>query len=258
MTRAAIVVLALTATSVRAEPVAAPPALDPSAALREGNAAATAGDWAKVAAYVDPLFARQLSSTADLAEAHRLAGLAAFFQQRKSDADQHFLEYLRFDPDAQLDPALYPPEVIAAFLEVRRKHQAELRARRPSARRSIVPQFLPPVGQWQNGDHVKAYVLGGAFVAFTAANLSSYLLLRSWCDGPAQGSTCDKTGTDHHRAAQVVRDANVVSFVGILSTYVYGVYDGVHTYRRQNRERAIQPYVSSVAGGGMFGVAGAW
>ncbi|HET7503254.1 MAG TPA: hypothetical protein VFK02_19675, partial [Kofleriaceae bacterium] len=79
-----------------------------SAALRDGNTAAMAGDWQRVAQLVNPLLRQELSIP-DLAEAHRLAGLAAFFQLRSADAEAHFLAYLRIDLDGRLDPALYPP-----------------------------------------------------------------------------------------------------------------------------------------------------
>src|SRR6187402_1716568 len=102
--------LAVTLVLVLALPASAQPGApaidDPSLALREANVAATAGDWARVSAFVEPLLTRQLE-TADLAEAHRLAGIAAWFAQpqRLDLADQHFLAYLRIDLDGHLDPA---------------------------------------------------------------------------------------------------------------------------------------------------------
>src|SRR5690349_9013475 len=82
--------------------------------LREGNAAAAAGDWARVTAIVTPLLRNQLSS-ADLAEAHRLAGLAAYFQRQLQAAEVHFVAYLKLDLDGRLDPSVYPPDVITFF-----------------------------------------------------------------------------------------------------------------------------------------------
>jgi hypothetical protein len=81
------------------------PGRAPSDVLRDGNTAALAGDWQRVADLVDPLLREQLP-VADLAEAHRLAGIAAFFAQRAASAEQHFVTYLRIEPDGRLDPAL--------------------------------------------------------------------------------------------------------------------------------------------------------
>ena len=89
--------IVLLARLAHAQPVQSPaiPAT-PGEALREGNAAATAGDWSRVAQLVDPLLGAQLPPS-DLAEAHRLAGLAAFFQERRSYAEAQgvFMDAMR-------------------------------------------------------------------------------------------------------------------------------------------------------------------
>src|SRR5687767_4527940 len=111
----------------------AQPARTTSELLRTGNTAALAGDWRLVADVVGPLLDQQLAP-ADLGEARRLAGLAAFFLQRTSDAESHFLAYLRTEPDGRLDPALYPPEVVMFFNDVASRYTAELRALRTQQR----------------------------------------------------------------------------------------------------------------------------
>src|SRR6185369_13705468 len=98
--------------------VAGTAAADPTSALRDANAAAIAGDWAKVAALVQPLFTQALDR-ADLAEAHRLEGMVMFFAHHEGDAETHFVAYLKLDLDGHLDPALYPPEVVGYFDEIR-------------------------------------------------------------------------------------------------------------------------------------------
>src|SRR5690606_23204411 len=119
---------------------------------------------------------------ADLAEAHRLAGMAAFYHHQRRDlAEAHFLAYLKIDLDGRLDPALYPPEVVGFFDEVRTKHQAELRARRPRARSYWLLNLIPPGGQLQNREPRKAWVIGGLLGGFAIGNVTTYLVLRSWC-----------------------------------------------------------------------------
>lgn len=221
---------------------------DPATALREANAAATAGDWARVAAFVEPLLARSLERN-DLAEAHRLAGIAALYAQppRRDLAERHFLEYLKIDLDGQLDPALYPPEVITFFTDVRTRHARELRSLRPTKRYAVLT-LLPPFGQFQNGDKVKGIVIGSLLGVFLATNIITYFTLRSWCDtlvGPGGTSAgCDET-TDRYDAAQTLRGLNITAGVGLIVTYVYGVYDGVRGYGRSRRERTLVPYATS-------------
>lgn len=238
----------------------AQPGWTTSDALREGNIAATAGDWQRLTALVEPLFQRALGS-ADLAEAHRLAGIAAFFQQRSAVAESHFLAYLRHDLDGRLDPALYPPEVVAFFNDVASRHAAELRALRTRPKRSWFLTLIPPVGQLQNGERTKAYVIGGVLGALLIANLATYAALRSWCDhtdGRAGGGlTCDD-GADHRRSAAKLRPINIASGIGFLAIYAFGVYDGVQGYRRRSREQAVAPFVAVSSENSVLGFVGSF
>jgi hypothetical protein len=255
VTRAIVVVaVALWTAVARAEPPATT-----SAVLRTGNAAALAGDWRRVADVVDPLLDQQLAP-ADLGEAHRLAGLAAFFLQRTGDADSHFLAYLRIDPDGRLDPALYPPEVVMYFNDVAARHAAELRALRTQRRqRAWWLTLIPPFGQFQNGDRVKGYAIGGALGSALVVNLATYSLLRSWCNhasGPAGGSLiCNNGGNQRHKAA-TLRPYNVASGIAVIVIYAYGVFDAMLGYRRRSRESAIRPFVTMSTSGSVVGVAG--
>lgn len=245
MVRALAIVLVLAATA----------AADPASTLRDANAAATAGDWDKVSAQVDPLLANSLAP-ADLAEAHRLAGLAAFFHGDKNAAEFHFLAYLRIDLEGHLDPALYPPEVVSFFDGVRANHAAELRSHtRGKLRWYIAP--VPVASQLQNGETGKGIVIGSLFGAFAITNVTSYLVLRSWCHDV--GSTCDASGTNHYRAAERLQTVNIASGIGALVVLGYGVYDGVVSYRRRTRALALEPYVApGTEGSTTFGIAGSF
>lgn len=227
---------------------------DPANDLRIANAAAIAGDWQKVAATVGPL--TSLTRT-EQAEAERLAGLAAFFLEDKPGAEQHFHAYLRLDLDGNLDPQLYPPEVIAFFIEVRTKYGAELRALRPHQKRYLVIAPIPVASQWQNGDHVKAIVVGSAIAAFAATNISSYFVLRHWCtDTGSNSATCDNGGSDHVHSARTMSTVNLVSGIALIATIAFGVYDGVSGYRQRTHE--IEPYASLADHSGVVGIAGTW
>jgi len=252
---ALIIALAGLAHAQPVDPYAPPPAApaDPTQALREANGAATAGDWQRVAALIDPLLARELPR-ADIAEAHRLAGLVAFFADRKPEAEAHFLVYLKMELDGRLDPALVPPEAVQFFEEVRARHAAELRALRPQ-RRYFVLNFVPVAAQVQNGDRGKAIVLGGVFAALAITNITSYVVLHSWCS--SSDLTCD-TPTNHVHAAMSLRATNIMSGVGLIATYLYGVWDGVAGYRRHSREQLVAPYATATNSGGVIGVVGSF
>jgi len=259
MTRAVLAVLALAAAATTASaqaPSATPTSATPSDALRDGNEAAAQGDWPRVSALVDPLLDHQLPP-AELAEAHRLAGIAAYFQQRADAAERHFLAYLRIELDARLDPALYPPEVVNFFNDVRVRHQAELRARdkaRRPAKRYWILNLLPPVGQVQNGQRTKAYVFGGLIGAFAVGNVTSYLVLRSWCTRVSGSGGASATCDERESGAARLRAVNIATGVGLILTYSFGVYDGISNYRR----REVQPFVMPASGGGVVGVTGAF
>jgi hypothetical protein len=235
-------------------PAPPPPApTEPTQALHDANAAATTGDWQRVAMLVDPLLSQQLSP-ADIAEAHRLKGLVSFFADRKVEAEAHFLAYLKVELDGRLDPALVPPEAVQFFEEVRARHAAELRALRPQ-RRYFILNFVPVAAQVQNGDRTKAVILGGAFAVLAITNVASYAVLRSWCSSSDQ--TCD-TPTNHVHAAMSLRATNIMSGVGLIATYLYGVYDGVVGYRRRSREQMVAPYATATNTGGVVGVVGSF
>jgi hypothetical protein len=224
----------------------------PADTLREGNTAAAQGDWKKVTDLVAPLLQGQLSA-ADLGEAHRLAGIAAFFQNDRASA-----EYLKIELDGRLDPALYPPEVVNFFNDVRTRHEPEIRDRRPKSKRYWYANLVPPFGQIQNGDKKKAIVIGSLIGAFAITNVTTFLVLRSWCTevNGSNGSsvTCD-SGGDHSSSAAALRVVNIASGIGLILTYGFGVYDGVKGYRRNE---SPQPFVAPASGGGVVGVFGSF
>ncbi|CAN5665364.1 hypothetical protein BH11MYX1_BH11MYX1_17550 [soil metagenome] len=228
-------------------------AADPDTALRAANDAATAGDWPRVEQLVAPLLAPTGAlSSVDRAEADRLAGLAAFFAQRTGDAERDFVAYLKLDLDGHLDPALYPPEVVNFFNDVRARHASELHAIKPPPKRYWPLALVPPFAQFQNGDRVKGIVVTGLLGAFLAANITTYLVLRSWCHNP--GGTCDDSGKNHYRSAQRLTEWNTFAGVGFILTYAYGVWDGVRGYRRGSHELA--PSATATDGGAALGMSG--
>ena len=230
--------------------------------LRQANEAAVAGDWHRVDELSQLVLTRQDSTAkADLAEAHRLAGLAAYFAQKPLLAESHFLAYLKIDLDGRLDPTLVPPEAVTFFEDVRARHAAELRTMRPRPRRYWIANIFPPWGQIQNGDNGKAIVIGVGIGAFAITNVTTYLVLRSWCtqtSGPGGvGASCDVT-VDHNHTSASLRTLNIASGIGLIATYLYGVYDGVVGYRRRTQEERTLPFATARSDGAVIGVMGSF
>jgi hypothetical protein len=235
--------LALATGAAAGQSSAAPAAAAPSATatLEAANRALAAGYWDGAAALLAPLDPGQLAAP-DRAEVHRIRGVAAFFLGRHGDAERELVAYLRLDLDARLDPATTPPEAVTFFEDVRARHGAELRAMRPPARprRWVGAAFLPPYGQFQNGDRTKGWVITGTGLALIGANVGSYLMLRRWCD--------EDTGVcpDRTDAARRMRTVNLVTGAGVAAVYLYGVIDGLVGYRAASRARVE---VAPTAGG---------
>ncbi|HUS67951.1 MAG TPA: tetratricopeptide repeat protein [Kofleriaceae bacterium] len=231
---AALVLLLAAAGVARAQPGAGG---DP---LVEAGAALAAGDHQRALALAAP--ARDDGPAADRAEAWRITGVAHFFLGQQDAARADFAACLRLFPDATLDPALYPPEVLALFDSVRHDLAAELAAARPKPRRkrSAWLSVVPVVAQWQNGDTTKMWIVGSAITALAIANGTSFYLLHRWCD--TSDGTCDEGNpgedgySDHLPEARRARTVNVVSAVGLLGVITYSVVDGVLGYRRLARE----------------------
>ncbi len=233
--KALLALVAITATA------AAQPGIttrDPAAVLRAADAEGAAGDWARAAALVDSLDLATLGA-ADLAQAHRLRGLAAFFANDTATADRELFAWLQLDLDARLDPAVTPPEAISFFEGVRARHDAELRALRPKVARHYASlNLLPPWGQFQNGDRTKGWIIAGAGAALLVADVGSYAMLRHWCS--SADLTCDNNG-DRRGDARTMRTVNLVAGGALVALYVYGVVDGFVGYRAPRHELLIAP-----------------
>jgi hypothetical protein len=240
----ALVVLALAAPAA---------AQDSADLLAVAGEAVTAGDYDRAIELGEAVVARG-ATRPDLAEAHRLLGLAHYFRGNTMIAEEEFLAYLRLDLDGRLDPALVPPEAIAFFEDVRARHAAELRKLRPRQRRYALLNLLPPGGQIQNKQYAKAWTIGGLELALAATNLTTYLVLRSWCH--RDDNTCSSGGSDIPDKARKVRTINYVSGAALIGVYLYGVIDGFLGARASSRERA-QPIVTAapVEGGVVVGAA---
>jgi tetratricopeptide (TPR) repeat protein len=85
------------------------------------------GDYPQAAKLLAALVEKgNIESPTLRAEAYRLLGLALFYQGRKPEAYNAFLEYLYLEPSAELDPFYVPPAAVSFFEQVKKEAEARL------------------------------------------------------------------------------------------------------------------------------------
>jgi hypothetical protein len=195
----------------------APPASAEEALVRAA-AAYEYGDMNQVVEAARPVTEGLLTATPPQeARAFRLLGIGLYLTNRQAGAETAFKELLRREPFARLDPTTTRPEVVA-FLDSLRRQQV-------TDQRRFIWNFIPPVGQFQNGDRTKGWIILGVGVTGFAAMVTSKFLPMRW-----------KTDGDqypgHYDAAHALKVVSYVSAGVLGATYLYGVIDGLVGYSR--------------------------
>ncbi len=212
-----------------------------TAALDRASAAYEYGEMKEVVEFTRPVVEGAMPATpVEREKALRLLGIGLYLTGRTGGAGTQFLDLLRLNPRARLDPTTTRPEVVAFFEEVRRRHAGEI-ADAARARRSLAWNFLPPVGQFQNGDPRRGYAILGLEVASLIGAISTKVTL----------DRQRKDGADTSPSVRSLRAMNWVS-VGLLAgTYVYGVVDGFLRADNQSDEpeSALSVVVFPTGGG---------
>jgi hypothetical protein len=174
--------------------------------------------------------ARVLKDRIDQQESLRIYGTALFLSGARAGGERAFRDLLRIEGKTELDPAFVRPEVVRFFDEVKQRYQQELiaEAKRRGPRGSAVANLLPPWGQFQNGQRVKGWLLGGAELVLSTTSVVTAALLWTWRDDKGQfGSREGLAGR-----LQIV---NYVSFFSLVAVLAYGVLDGLYHYYRGPR-----------------------
>jgi hypothetical protein len=190
------------------------------AALDRANAAYDYGDMIQVVDSARPIVDGALIATpAERLQALRLLGVGLYLTGRPTGAEGAFLDLLRSNRHARLDPTSTRPEVVAFFEDVRRRHAAEIQdAARVRSRGSVIWNFLPPFGQFKNGDRARGFVILGLEVASFATALTTRLVLTSW----RQPSDLFP---GHETTAMTLRTVNHVAVGVLAATWLIGVAD---------------------------------
>jgi tetratricopeptide (TPR) repeat protein len=156
-----------------------------------------------------------LDNRALVFEVHKYLGATLMFLGKQAEAEALFEELLREDPDYELDPVLFPTDILDTFYKVKlriadelaaiqtEKEKAAAKAKaekkamkkkliesikeaskpvylgREQRTRNLLFAFVPfGVGQFQNGHMLKGYLFLGGELALLGANLTLWGLSR--------------------------------------------------------------------------------
>jgi hypothetical protein len=220
---------------------------DPRAQLLEARHRFEQGDYPATRALLRPLIDREVfTDAADRNQALRLYGVAALLEGRTGEAEGALTALLAHDPAARLDPALYPPEVVAFFDAIRARRQAELAraAERARGRKHLLLAVLPfGVGQFQNHQPRKGYALLALELALVAGAAATFAAFQS---AQQPGATFADNGD-----ARALKNANLGCWAALGAAWLYGVSDALYYYRKDG----VLPSVAPVPGGIALSVA---
>jgi len=214
---------------------------DADAALVHATAAYEYGDLNQVVESARYITEGSLPATQEQqAQAFRLLGIGLYLTNRPLGAEAAFIELLRKDPRARLDPTSTRPEIVAFFESLRHQSLAKQRSTR-----KMIWNFIPPGGQFQNEDNVKGWVILGLGLASGATCLTSYALHESWALPYGQSK--------HENTADTMRTVNIVSGAVLAAVYLYGVFDGIVGYSKPVDDSRPPVSLHFFPGGGGLG-----
>jgi hypothetical protein len=149
---------------------------------------------------------------------------------------------LRLKPGVRLDPTTTRPDVVTFFENVRARHHEELRhAEHDRPRRHFILNFLPPAGQFQNGNRTRGFAIAGLELLSAGVAIGTYAQLRSWVDSSNQ------TFPGHDAEARKLKVVNNVAFGVLIATIAAGIVDGAVHFNRDSDE----PPLAFVTPGGL-------
>jgi len=217
------------------------PPQDASAALVRAAAAYEYGDLNQVVEAARLITEGSLPATQEQqVQALRWQGIGLYLTNRPLGAETAFTELLRKDPRARLDPTTTRPEVVAFFESLRHQQLARQRSTR-----RIIWNFIPPIGQFQNEDNGKGWLILGVGFLGTASCITTYALYKSW--------ELPNNRSEHQDAAETLKTVNIVSGVVLGIVYVYGVVDGLVGYGKPLDEPRLPVSLRYFPGGGGLG-----
>jgi hypothetical protein len=202
-----------------------------AAALIRAGAAYEYGDMNQMVEAARPVADGLLPASLDeQKQALRLLGIGLFLTNRPLGAESSFLELLRKDPKARLDPTTVRPELVAFFENVRRQQLS-----RERSYRRIVWNFLPPLGQFQNGDRASGWTLLAIEGTALATVLTTTVLFRKWHNSDNTAGT----NGDRYDAAVAMKTTNLIANGVLAAAVIYGIIDGLVGYSRYSDDTSV-------------------
>jgi hypothetical protein len=172
------------------------------------------------------------------ADALRLLGIGLYLSGRADGAQRAFIELLKLRPRARLDPAVTRPEVVAFFEDLKRQN-------RPKKRLAFA--LLPPLGQFQNGDDGRGWVLLGLETVTLGTAVTTKILLESW-KGP------NLTFPGHESSAEPLKRWNYISTAAFAGVWAVGIADALIRYSHDPDEESARVAFTVLPGGGALRV----
>jgi hypothetical protein len=196
-----------------------------AAALERIRAAYEYGDIDEVVDWSRRVTEGRLRATVqERAHALRYLGIGLFLTGRTAGAETAFFELLRARSDVRLDPKTTRPDVVAFFEQVRLRHAQEIQiAARDNNTKFFPWNFLPPAGQFQNGQRARGITIGALELVSLGAAAVTYGILLSW-EHPGH------TFPGREDEAHALKFVNYVSVGVLAATYLFGVIDGIAHY----------------------------
>jgi hypothetical protein len=196
-------------------------------------------------------------------EAHKYLGLAYYFagplkRDNRKKARREFLRFLELSPTEDLDPALFPPNLVSLFRQVKERNRKRLQEilQRQKLRRQKKKKPLPPsqpvplplaqktltmnpilagipfgISQFTNGHIVKGSLLLSLEALMLTTNVVAFAVLQSFVEtvGPGRGLV----PVSLQSTAVVLQVVQYVSLGLLGGLLVYGLVDGLIYFRTQ-------------------------
>ncbi len=214
-----------------------------------------------------------LDNKALIFEVHKYLGATLMFLGKQAEAEALFEELLRQDPDYELDPVLFPTDILDTFYKVKlriadelaaiqsEKEKAAAKAKaekkalkkkllqsikeatkpvylgREQQARSLFFAFVPfGVGQLQNGQMLKGYLFLGGELALLGANITLWGLSRYYYN--QEGRVAKKRADSYETIYNKLKLATNVMGAVVIAAMVAGVIDALVYYVKLGKDGA--------------------
>lgn len=164
------------------------------------------------------LYPMKLKEEREVLKAHQYLGICYYILDQKLAAENEFRAILREDSNYTLDPLFTPPDIVGFFESLRKESKVEIQKKKAL----FVLNFVPfGVGQFQNGQKTKGYILLGTEGAALITSFVTYYARKTMEVSP---NSYEKRDVDLARRLQDVQLAAFWVFVG---AGIYGIVDAV-------------------------------